>query len=238
MTGRPVRLLTAAALAAAASLLTVSAASAGCFSCGESSYAPPVAQYTAPVVYSYSYAAPVTYAAPSCGCGGYAASYQSPMYIVNQGPAYDAPVVGEPEEAAPALDYGYRRAYPYIGGGARWHHRHWHRGYGDRGWGHRGFGYRGLGHRGFGHRGLGFREGYRGFRHGLRYSMRHPIVGPGGMYRPRHTMVGPGGIYRGRHATGFMPQHRTGGGQMHIMRTPGVVHPRMGGPGGKRPGQR
>jgi hypothetical protein len=151
------------------------------------------------------------------------------MYVVNQGPAYNAPVVGQPEEdAAPALDYGYRRAYPYIGGGARWHHR----GYGDRGWG-----YRGLGNRGF-----GYRDGFRGFRHGLRYSMRHPIVGPGGMYRPRH-------------ATGFNPQHRMGGGQMHMtrspgfvhprmgggqmhmMRTPGVVHPRMGGGQGKRPGQ-
>jgi hypothetical protein len=217
MTGHPVRLLTAAALAAAASLLTVSAASAGCFGCNASYDAPPVVQYTAPVVYSYSYAAPVTYAAPSCGCGGYAASYQSPMYVVNQGPTYDAPVVGEPEEAAPALDYGYRRAYPYIGGGARWHHRGYgHRGYGDRGWGHRGFGHRGLGYRGF-----GYREGYRGFRHGLRYGMRHTMVGPGGMYRPRH---------------GFMPQHRMGGGQMHMMRTPGVVHPRMGGQG-RRPGQ-
>lgn len=226
MTGRPVRLLTAAALAAAASFLTVSAASAGCYSCGASYSAPPVVQYTAPVVYSYSYAAPA-YAAPSCGCGGYAASYQSPMYVVNQGPTYDAPVVGEPE-AAPALDYGYRRAYPYIGGGARWHHR----GYRHRGYGHRGFGYRG----GLGHRGFGYREGYRGFRHGLRYSMRHPIVGPGGMYRPRHTMVGPGGIYRPRHATGFIPRSRMGGGQMHMMRQPGSVHPRMGGQG-RRPGQ-
>lgn len=231
MTGRPVRLLTAAALAAAASLLTVSAASAGCYGCGASYSAPPVVQYTAPVVYSYSYAAPVTYAAPSCGCGGYAASYQSPMYVVNQGPTYDAPVVGEPEEAAPALDYGYRRAYRHIGGGARWHHRGYgHRSYGDRGWGHRGFGYRGIGHRGF-----GYREGYRGFRHGMRYSMRHPIVGPGGMYRPRHTMVGPGGMHRGpRH--GYAMPHRMGGGQMHMMRQPGSVHPRMGGQG-RRPGQ-
>ena len=231
MTGRPVRLLTAAALAAAASLLTVSAASAGCYSCGASYYAPPVVQYTAPVVYSYSYAAPATYAAPSCGCGGYAASYQSPMYVVNQGPAFDAPVVGEPEDASPTLDYGYRRAYPYIGGGARWHHRHWqrglgYRGWGHHGWGHRGFGDRGLGYRGYGHRGFGYREGFRGFRQGLRYSMRHPIVGPRGMYRPRH-------------ATGFMPRTRMGGGQtqMHIMRTPGVVYPRMGGQGGKKPGQ-
>lgn len=245
MLGRPVHLLTAAAIAAAASLLTVSAASAGCYSCGTSYVAPPVVQYTAPVVYSYSYAAPVTYAAPSCGCGGYTTSYTSyqsaPMYVVNQGPSYNAPVVGQPEEeAAPAIDYGYRRAYPYLGG-ARWHHRHWnrgwgYRGYGYRGWGHRGFGYRGFGYRGLGYRGLGYRgfgyrEGYRGFRQNLRYSMRHPIVGPGGMYRPRLPIVGPGGIYRPRHATGFISQqHRFGGGggggQIHMMRTPGTVHPK------------
>src|SRR5438094_10352986 len=90
MSGRPVRLLAAATIAAAASLFAITAASAGCYSCGSSySYQAPVAYYTAPVVYSYSYAAPAAYAAP-CNCGGYAAP--APMYVVNQGPSYTAPV--------------------------------------------------------------------------------------------------------------------------------------------------
>ena len=59
MSGRPVHLLTAAALVAVVSSAT--AASASCYSCGSSyRYAAPVVYYTAPVVYSYSYAAPVT----------------------------------------------------------------------------------------------------------------------------------------------------------------------------------
>src|SRR4051794_41659186 len=67
MFGRPVHLLTAAALAAAASLLTISSASANCFSgCGGYGYAAPVT-YSAPVVYSQSYASPCS----PCGYGGY-----------------------------------------------------------------------------------------------------------------------------------------------------------------------
>src|SRR5712691_10023667 len=98
MSGRPVRLLAAAAIVAAASAASMTAASAGCF--GGCGYTAPVAYYSAPVVYSYSYAAPAAYAAPSCGCGGYAA-YQSPMYVVNQGPTYTAPVtIGAEEEPA------------------------------------------------------------------------------------------------------------------------------------------
>ena len=197
MSGRPVRLLTAATLVAAASLISISTASAGCYSCGPTvSYAAPVVTYQAPVVYSYAPA--VRYAAPSCGCGGYAAS--APMYVVNQGPTYNAPVTIDAEQEP---SYGYRRAYPYYGagGGIRWHRRHWHRGYG--------------------HRGFGYRHGYRhhGYRYGGRFSMRHPIVGPGGIYRgPRHPIIGPRGIYRG-------PRHAVGG-RMHIMRAPGFVHPK------------
>jgi hypothetical protein len=201
MSGRPVHLLTAA-IAAAASLLSASAASAGCYSgCG--GYAAPVAYYSAPVVYSYSYAAPVTYAAPCSPCGSY--GHASPMYVVNQGPTYAAPVIGEAEGV---YDTGYRRSYPYYAdGGVRWHRRHH--------WRHHGYGYR---HHGYRHRGYGYRDyGYRsrmfapGYRHG---------------WRPRHPMVGPGGMWRG-------PRHAGG---MHMMRTPGVVHPRhMGGPmGGPR----
>jgi len=213
MTGRPVRLLTAAAIAAAASLFSIASASAGCYGCGSSyTYAAPVAYYTAPVVYSYSYAAPAAYAAPSCGCGGYAASYQAPMYVVNQGPSYNAPVTVEAEQE-PAYEPSYRRGYSYYGeGGPRWRHRHWHRGLG-----YRGLGYRGLGYR-HGYRGLG----YRGFRHSLRYNMRHPMVGPGGIYRPRHAT----GLIPPRHFPGAVSPHRMGGGQMHMMRTPGAVHPR------------
>ena len=131
MSGRPVRLLTAATVAAAASLLSISAASASCYSsCGGVSYAAPVAYYTAPVVYSYSYAAPVSYAAPCanpCGYSSYGYASPRPMYVVNQGPTYTAPVIGEAERG---YESGYRRAYPYIGdGGVRWHRRHWQRGY-------------------------------------------------------------------------------------------------------------
>src|SRR6476659_11142983 len=88
MTGRPVRLLTAAAFAAAASLLSVSSASANCGGCGFG-YAAPV--YSAPVAYSVSYAAPVSYGggcANPCGGGyGYGGyGYAQPSYVVNHGP--------------------------------------------------------------------------------------------------------------------------------------------------------
>jgi hypothetical protein len=210
MSGRPVRLLTAATIAAAASLLSISAASAGCYSgCGGYGYAAPVAHYSAPVVYSYSYAAPVSYASPCSPCGGYASyGYARPMYVVNQGPTFTEPVIGEAEGV---YDTGYRRAYPlYSEGGIRWHRRHWHRGYGYRGHRH------GLGYR----HGFGLRHGYRhhGFRHGGRYGMRHPMVGPRGMHRmhgPRMGMHGP------RHMN--MPRMHQ---RMHMNRMPGVVYPK------------
>lgn len=213
MSGRPVRLLTAATIAAAASLLSVSAASAGCYSgCG--GYAAPVAYYSAPVVYSYSYAAPVTYASPCSPCGGYASyGYARPMYVVNQGPIFTEPVIGEAEGV---YDTGYRRAYPhYSEGGIRWHRRHWHRGYGYRGHRH------GLGYR----HGFGLRHGYRhhGFRHGGRYGMRHSMVGPRGIHRGgMHRMHGPRmGMHGPRHMN--MPRmHR----RMHMNRMPGVVYPK------------
>jgi hypothetical protein len=227
MSGRPVHLLAAATVAAAASLLSISTASAGCYSGCGGGYAAPVAYYTAPVVYSYSYAAPVQYASPCSPCGGYGyGSYgyapSRPMYVVNQGPTFTEPVVGEAEDV---VESGYGRAYPYLGdGGVRWHRRHWQRGYGYRGYRY------GLGYR----HGFGLRHGYRhhGFRYGGRYSMRHPMVGPGGMYRPRHPMVGPGGIYRGpRHSMNMQRMHmpRMHMNPMHMNRMPGVVHPRHGG---------
>src|SRR5947199_2750474 len=110
MTGRPVRLLTAAAFAAAASLLSALPASANCGGCGFG-YSAPVA-YAAPVAYSVSYAAPMSYGggcANPCGYGGYGGyGYAQPSYVVNQGPAYDAPVLGYAEPA-----YGYGGGYPY-----------------------------------------------------------------------------------------------------------------------------
>jgi hypothetical protein len=221
MSGRPVQFLTAAALAVAASFVSVSAASASCYSgCGYSysysySYAAPVVQYAAPVVYSYSYAAPVTYA-PSCNCG-YAAS--APMYVVNQGPAYAAPVTIE-AEPTPAYEGGYRRAYPYYaGGGTRWHRHRWYRGEGYRG---HGLGYRA---RGFGYRHHGYRHG--AVVPGRRFAMRHPMVGPGGIHRRHwHGAVGPRAIHRGGMHGAMHRMHgpRHGGGMK-----PGVVHP-MGGP--------
>jgi len=167
MSGRPVHLLVAATIAAAASLFA-SSAFAGCYSCGPSViYQAPVVTYSAPMVYGYTYEAPMAYPgrvyAPGCGCAA-----QSPMYVVNQGPAYNAPVVGE-ADPIPAYEPGYRRAYPYYGGGhVRWHHRGWNRGYG-----YRGYGYRGYGERSYSYRGYGARFGYRDYRGygqpGLRY---------------------------------------------------------------------
>ena len=119
MPGGPLRLLPAA-IAAAVSLLSTGTASAGCCGCG-------AVTYSAPVVYSYSYSAPVVYAQPC--------AYASPMYVVNQGPAYTAPVsvTAEPTASYRYIYGGYRRPYPsYSDGGVRWHRRHWHRGYGYR----------------------------------------------------------------------------------------------------------
>lgn len=203
MSGRPVRLLAAVAITAAASAASITAASAGCYGCG-SSYAAPVAYYTAPVVYSYSYAAPAAYAAPSCGCGSYGYA-TSPMYVVNQGPAYTAPVPID-AEPTPAYEDSYR-AYPYYGaGGVRWH-----RGYGHHRYGHRGFGYRHHGHR-YGAVVPGYRHGWRG---------RHPMVGPGGIYRGSRFAHGP--------RVRFDMPHRTRHMNMRRM-APGVVHPPMIGP--------
>jgi hypothetical protein len=225
MSGRIVHLLGAATIAAAASLLTAGSAFANCYSCGPSAvYQAPMVGYSAPAVYGYSYQAPVAYPAPvqyapGCGCAA-----QSPMYVVNQGPAYNAPVVGEAEPIPayePAYEPSYRRAYPYYSGGnLRWHHRSWNRGYGYRGYGYRGYGERSYGYRGYGYRGYGMR-GYRGFEHrGFRYrgfGQRYGAVMPGARYSMHHPMVGRGGIDR-----------------MHGMHRPmmGGMHHPMGGPGG------
>jgi hypothetical protein len=88
MLGRPVLLSIAAAIG---SLLSVSDASAGCYSCGCGT----------PVVYSYAYASPcATYALP-------------PMYVINQGPAYTMPVpiAAEPAYGYPYVGRGYRASY-------------------------------------------------------------------------------------------------------------------------------
>ena len=84
MFGRPVLLSIAAA--AIGSVLSVTAASASCYSCGCGT----------PVVYSYTYASP-------CAPRMY---YLPPMYVVNQGPAYTLPV---PIAAEPTP------VYPYVG---------------------------------------------------------------------------------------------------------------------------
>jgi hypothetical protein len=213
MSGRPVQLLAVAAVAAAASFASVSAASAGCYSgCGYS-YAPPVAYYSAPIVYSYSYAAPVRYAAPCSPCGyGYAAR---PMFVVNQGPAFTAPVTIA-AEPTPAYDYGYRRSYPsYYGGGVRWH-RHWkHR------WGHRGFGPR------FGY---GPRRFHRGFV-APRYRMGAVVPGYRMMMRRPHHFRGA--VPPRMRAGVVMPRHM--GAPRHIgPRHMGAPH-RMGKPGSVQP---
>lgn len=226
MSGRPVHLFAAAAIMAAASVASITAASAGCYGCGSFSYsyAAPVAYYTAPVVYSYSYAAPAAYAssAPSCGCGygSYGYATRAPMYVVNQGPSYAAPVTID-AEPTPAYEEGYR-AYPYYGSsGFRWHRRHWHRGYGSRGYGYRGYGYRGYGERGYREPAYGARS--FGYRHSWR--ARHPMVGPG-IYRGPRFAVGP--------RVRFDLPHRAR--PMHMrMQGPGMVQPRMLGPGPRGP---
>jgi hypothetical protein len=208
MSGRPVQLLTAA-IAAAASLISISTASAGCYSSCGYGYAAPVAYYSAPVVYSYSYSAPVSYAAPCSPCGyrsyGYASyGYASaPMYVVNQGGAYNAPVVGLAEDT---YDYGYSRAYPYYGGAVGYGYRRYGLGYRGYGLGYRGWGYRGY-RAGWGYRGgFGYRGGW-GYRGGLR----------GWNVGPRRHM---GMMHHRMHG---MQHHRMHGMQHH--RTPGTTHP-------------
>jgi hypothetical protein len=238
MSGRPVHLLAAATIAAAASVFSAGSAFANCYSCGPSvGYQAPMVSYSAPVVYGYSYQAPVAYPAPvqyspGCGCAA-----QSPMYVVNQGPAYNEPVVGEADPIPayePGYEPSYRRAYPYYSGGyLRWHHRGWNRGYGYRGYGERSYGERGYGYRGYGMRGYGMRGyGYRGYEHrGLRYrgfGQRYGVM-PGARYGMRHPMVGAGGIYRG----GMNRMHDMHHPMMGGMR-PGSVHP-MGAPKQKMP---
>ena len=199
MFGRPVHLLAAAAIAAAASLFSISSASAGCYGCGY--YQAPVA-YSAPVVYGYSYAAPATYAS-GCGCGyasyGYAAR---PMYVVNQGPTFTNPV-GINAEPTPEVDYGYsyRRAPRYYGGYGYRTHRHW--------------GYRG----GYGRRhvGYGHRFGMKRYRYGAvvpgRIGMRHMGMGM------RHMGMGMRQMHR--------PHMHHAGPRMQMMRRmPGMVHPK------------
>lgn len=216
MSGRPVQLLAAAALAVTASVASVSGASASCYSgCGYTTYAPPVAYYSAPVVYSYSYARPVAYAAPCTPCG-YSYGYTArPMYVVNQGPAFTAPVTIA-AEPTPSYSYGYRRAYPsYYGAGIRWHKRHWHRGYGYRAHGPR-FGY-------------GPRHFHRGFV-APRYRMGAVVPGHRMMHRPHHFR---GAVPPRMRAGVVMPRHmgaRHMGGPRHMgaphrMGKPGAVHP-------------
>jgi hypothetical protein len=183
-------------IAAAASLASISAASAGCYNCG-TSYAP-VVTYQAPVVYSQSYASP-------CGC-----ATAAPMYVVNQGPAYNAAVTLD-AEPTPAYEGGYGRAYPYYsGGGMRWHRRHWH---------HRGHGYR--------HHGYRYGAVAPGYRHGWR--PRHAMVGPGGFYRGGYRAHGP----RFAHGPRVRLDLPIRAHRMHM--GPGSVHPRMMSPGPRGP---
>jgi hypothetical protein len=232
MSGRPVHLLAAAAIGATASLALISPASAGCFTgCGSYAYAAPVAYYSAPVVYGYSYAAPCSpcggYGYGGYGYGyGYGSGYATPSYVVNQGPAYTEPVLGYADPTpAPSVSnsygYGNGSAYPmYSDGGVRWYRRHWgYRGY-------RAHGYRGYGYRAFGQH----RYRYGAVAPRWRYGMRHPIVGPGGIYRPRHPMVGPAGIYRSprRDMPGFVHPMRDANGVM--LHRPMGPMPRHNGP--------
>jgi len=177
MIGRPVRLLSIAAVAAIGSMLSAADASAGCMSCG------------CTPVYSYAYVMPC-------------AAYAPPMYVVNQGPAYTMPVpiAAEP---TPAYSYPYVGPTTYYGeeqpyyGYPRWHHRHYASRYNYEGPGYRYDvpGYRPHGVRVFRpHIGPGRLYGDRLHRHGPRFAhMPHPHLGmPHHMQhmRPMH-MRGP-----------------------------------------------
>lgn len=166
MLGRPV--LMSIAAAAIGSVLSVTDASAGCFSCGCGT----------PVVYSYAYASPcATYALP-------------PMYVVNQGPAYTLPVpiAAEPTPVYPYVGRGYR-ATAYYGEDAdeaevypRAYRHHYRHGYG--------LDYRSYRHHGRPH--IGMRrfhgERHRRFSHipHMRMHMQHRMQ----MHMPRRPMPG------------------------------------------------
>jgi hypothetical protein len=207
MSGRPVQLLAAAALAVTASFASVSGASAGCDSgCGGYAYAAPVVTYQAPVVYSYSYASP-------CSPCGYSYGFAPrPAYVVNQGPVFTEPVT----ISANPYDYGYRRSFPYYAGGLRW----------KRGW----YGYRGP------RVGYGPRHVHRGFV-APRYRMDAVVPGHRMTHRPHHfrgavpprvragvVMPRHMGVHRhkGMHRHMSTPRHM---GAPHRMGAPGSVHP-------------
>jgi hypothetical protein len=181
MFGRPVRLLAAAAIAATASILSISSASAACYSCGCGAVT-----VAPPVVYGYSYAAPV---AP---CASYTYAPAPQMYVVNQGPSFTAPV---PLAAEPT----HRRAFPYYAGGSvRWHRGNWgYRHHGYRHQGYRNYGYRNDGYHHHGHR---YRTGAIAPRSFAAPVTRYRAVVPG----PRHPMARPVGSHR-PHAGGMKP---------------------------------
>ena len=118
MFGRPVHLLGAATIAAAASLFSAGTAFANCYSCGPSViYQAPAVTYSAPMVYGHAYEAPMVYPAPvqyspGCGCAAHA-----PMYVVNQGPEYSGPGLTVPYGTySPGTNLAGPAQYPYVAG--------------------------------------------------------------------------------------------------------------------------
>lgn len=176
MFGRPVLLSIAAA--AIGSVLSVSDASAGCFSCGCGT----------PVVYGYAYASP---------CATTRMYYLPPMYVVNQGPAYTLPV---PIAAEPTPVYPYVGVSPYGSTASaeeddeaevypRAYRPHRHHGYDrylDRGYRHHGRPYIGMRH-GERHRRLGYMPQLRmQMQHRMQMQMRmSPRLTPGVVHPQR-----------------------------------------------------
>lgn len=198
MSGRAVYLVAAAAVAAAASLFSVSSASAGCYGGCAPVYQTPVPYYATPVVYSYSYAAPVAHGCGGCGYPWYG---YAPVYVVNPWPvAYTYPVVPVGVTAVYYEDYSYHRAPQYYGGHGYRTHRHWH---------HRHHYGRRVGHA---HRFGVSRYRYGEVVPGRQFSMRHP--------------VGPRGIQRPRYRTGAIPSRQRSGAMHHYRggMKPGTVH--------------
>ena len=99
MSGRPIRLVTAAVGSALAADLAASAAQAGCYTCGYAptpTYVAPYAQSCGSCATSYVtprvvYVPRVVYSAP-CGYSSCGTGYVSPAYRVDLGPTYTTPV--------------------------------------------------------------------------------------------------------------------------------------------------
>jgi hypothetical protein len=137
MSGRPIRLVIAAAASALAAVLAASAAQAGCYTCGYAGYTSYAPAYVAPcggcgtaaVVPRVVYVVPrVVYAAPCGGCGS--TYYASPVYRVDLGPTYTTPLAtpADDDDYVSSRSYRHWSRYDDVSGyRARYYRYHLHR---------------------------------------------------------------------------------------------------------------